>query len=61
MFGMALIILIVGLLFIVRGQTVKEPGKARYWIGFSLIGMTVFFLLIGISQILDISSHRIGH
>lgn len=40
---------------------VQESGQARYWLGFSLIGMTVFFLLIGISQILDISSHRIGH
>lgn len=61
MFGIALIILVIGLLFVVRGKTVQESGKARYWIGFSLIGMTVFFLLIGISQILDISSHRIGH
>jgi len=61
MFGMALIILIVGLLFVARGKPVRESGKARYWIGFSLIGMTVLFILFGISQIMDISTHRVGH
>lgn len=68
MFYMALLISVVGLMFIVSPRYVTHTSNRRMmdrtasrWIGYSLILMSCLFLIMGVLQLLDQASHHIGH
>ncbi|KOR75778.1 hypothetical protein AM231_24205 [Paenibacillus solani] len=57
----ALLFLIAGILFIVKSKKDNKNKRLFRWIGISLIIMTIFFLVFGTLQIMDVQSHKVGH
>ncbi len=58
------VLLVVGILFILRGRALKpnnQNRKTMLWIGCALMVMTAFLLVMGILQITDISQNEQGH
>ncbi|MGO4532235.1 hypothetical protein AB4Z30_24395 [Paenibacillus sp. 2TAF8] len=66
---MAVLFISAGFMFLVYPQSttgvtdqqIKERRSAARWIGATLIVMSCFFLTMGTVQLLDQSSHYIGH
>ncbi|WP_028560882.1 hypothetical protein [Paenibacillus pinihumi] len=61
---MTMLIIVVGLQFIIRGQRKQAAGKpARYfqWLGYSLIAMSLLLIFMGVLQVYDEAQHAIGH
>lgn len=54
-----LIILSLGLLFVVRSKT----SERRYYrgLGYSLVMMAIFLVVVGVLQNINEASHRLGH
>lgn len=68
MFFMIMLIIVIGLMFIVSPRYVTHASNRRImdrttskWIGYSLIMISCLFLIMGVLQLLDQASHRIGH
>lgn len=66
---MAVLLLGVGLMFLVYPHIVTDASDQQVtdrvfvsrWIGGSLVAMSCLFLIMGTIQLLDQSSHHIGH
>ncbi|WP_434748122.1 hypothetical protein [Paenibacillus amylolyticus] len=66
---MAVLFISTGFMFLVYPQSttdatdqqIKDRRFAARWIGGALIVMSCFFLTMGTVQVLDQSSHYIGH
>lgn len=57
----AILFLIAGIPFIVKAKKDNKNTRWFKWIGISLIIMTIFFLVFGTLQIMDVQSHKVGH
>lgn len=57
----ALLFLIAGILLIVKANKDNKNKRLFKWIGISLIIMTIFFMVFGVLQIMDVQSHKVGH